>query len=291
MTSSYDIPAIDATVNLWTPEALLARPERRAFYVDKMRVDDTTFEGVSIDAMLRRMDAANIERAFLVAVKVGPLGHPACYHLPYALVADAVNAHPQRFHALAGLDPTEGMRGVRAFEVAVREHGFIGAHTYPHWFETPPDARQWYPFYAKCVELGVPVQMQVGQSMIYDARLPRRSVAQPITLDAVACDFPELVLVGIHIGIPWTAEMIAMAWKHPNVYIGTDAHAPRYWPAELVHFIDTLGQDKVLFGTDFPVLDFATTRKQIDALGLRLPAARKLLRGNANRIYKLGLPD
>ena len=244
-------------------------------------------QGVTLEGMLKRMDAAGIERAFLIATKVGRLPHPACYHIPYKMVADAVNEYPQRFHALAGLDPTEGMAGVRAFESAVRDDGFIGAHFYPHWYELAPDHARWYPFYAKCVELDVPVQLQVGQSMVYDPTYPLRSVGRPITLDAVACDFPELKLVGIHVGIPWTDEMIAMAWKHKHVYIGSDAHSPRYWPESFVRYIDTFGQDKVLFGTDFPVLDFERTRAEIEALGLKPESKRKLLRDNALRVYKL----
>lgn len=285
--SDHDIRAIDAVVNIWTPEALAGRPDRRSFYTEKMRVDARTFEGMTLEEMLARMDAAGIEKAFLIAAKVGPLGHRACYHVPYRLVAEAVQRYPHRFYGLAGLDPTEGMKGVRELERAVRDDGFIGAHFYPHWFELAPDHARWYPFYAKCVELDIPVQLQVGQSMIYDPSLPRRSVGRPITLDSVACDFPELKIVGIHVGIPWTEEMIAMAWKHPNVYIGSDAHSPKYWPASFVNYINTYGQDKVIFGTDFPVLDFERTRREIEALGLRPEAKRKFLRDNALRLYKL----
>jgi hypothetical protein len=81
--------------------------------------------------------------------------------------------------------------------------------------------------------------------------------------------------------------MIAMAWKHPNVYIGSDAHSPKYWPQSFIHYINTFGKDKVLFGTDYPVLDFVRTRQEIEALGLRDEAKRKLLRDNALRVYKL----
>jgi hypothetical protein len=283
----HDVKAIDAVVNIWTPEALRGRPDRRAFYTDKMRVDPETFAGISLEAMLARMDAAGIERAFLIAAKVGPLGPRACYHVPYALVADAVRKYPTRFHGLAGVDPTEGMAGVRALERAVVDDGFIGAHFYPHWFELAPDHARWYPFYAKCCELDVPIQLQVGQSMIYDPSFPRRSVGRPIALDSVACDFPELRLIGIHVGIPWADEMIAMAWKHPNVFIGSDAHSPKFWPSSFVNFINTYGQDKVIFGTDFPVLQFERTRAEIEALDLRPAAKRKFLRDNALRIYRL----
>ena len=200
-----------------------------------------------------------------------------------------MNRFPDRFYGLAGLDPTEGMDGVRLLEKGVKEYGFIGAHFYPHWFELAPDHAKWYPFYTKCVELDVPVQMQVGQSMLYDPNHRLRSVGRPISLDAVACDFPELKLIGIHVGVPWTEEMIAMAWKHPNIFIGTDAHAPKYWPASFINYINTFGQDKVIFGTDFPILDFVKTREQVEALELRPIPKRKMLRDNALRIY--GLDD
>ncbi|MSQ49804.1 MAG: amidohydrolase [Betaproteobacteria bacterium] len=285
---SKRIRAIDAVVNLWTPEAQAYRPATfREFFVDKIGVDSGIYGGFSLAEMLRRMDTADIERAFLVAVKSGPRGLPGTTYIPYELVADAVNQHPDRFSGLAGIDPTQGMAGVRALVHAVREYGFIGAHFYPHWYEMAPDHARVYPFYAKCVELDIPIQMQVGQSMVYAPELPRRSVGQPIALDAVACDFPELILVGIHVGIPWTDEMIAMAWKHKNVYIGCDAHRPRYWPASFVQYINTYGRHKVIFGTDFPILPFDQTRRDIEELGLRTEVLPLLLRENTRRIYKL----
>jgi predicted TIM-barrel fold metal-dependent hydrolase len=286
--SDFPLAAIDAVVNLQTEEALSYRPsDRREFYLQKMGVDEGTFSGIELEDMLRRMDAAGIEKAFLIAAKIGRLGLPASYHIPYQVVVDAVKAYPDRFFGLAGIDPFEGMAGVRELERAVSELGFIGAHVYPHWFELAPDHAKYYPFYAKCVELGVPIQLQVGQSLIYSPANPMRSVGQPITLDAVACDFPELKLIGIHIGIPWHDEMIAMAWKHPNVYIGSDAHAPKYWPQSFVRYLNSYGQDKVVFGTDFPVIDFGRAMDEIAGLDLKPEVLAKLLRRNAEKIYGL----
>ena len=284
----HDIMAIDTVVNLFTDEVEALRPaNRKQFYQGKMKVSDSTMNGVSLDEMLRRMDAAGIEKSFLIAAKCGPEGPAACYRLPPEMVARAVKAHPDRFLGMIGIDPTEGMTGVREMERAITELGFVGAHSYPHWFELAPNHARYYPFYAKCVELDVPMQLQVGQSMIYDPTYPRRSVGRPITLDDVACDFPELKLIGIHVGIPWTEEMIAMAWKHRNVYIASDAHSPKYWPESFKHYIRSYGQDKVLFGTDFPVLDFERTRNEIEAMELPEAAKRKFLRDNARRLYKL----
>jgi predicted TIM-barrel fold metal-dependent hydrolase len=129
--------------------------------------------------------------------------------------------------------------------------------------------------------------MQVGQNLIYqrDRRLP--SVARPITLDRVAIDFPELKLIGIHIGVPWVDEMIAMAWKHENVFIGVDAYAPKHWQSQLVHYLNTYGKQKVLFGTDWPVIDPERAVAEIRELKLRPDAAKLLMRDNALRVFRL----
>ncbi len=285
---TYAIKAIDAVVNIWTDEAMAHRPKTsQDFFVGKIGVEQGTYTGISHEEMLKRMDAAGVEMSFLIANKSGQMGLPSSSFIPYEVVADAVKAHPDRFRGLAGIDPTQGMTGVKDLERAVNDLGFVGAHFYPHWFDMPPNHARVYPFYAKCVELDVPIQMQVGQSLVYTPDRRLRSVGRPITLDDVACDFPELKLVGIHVGIPWVDEMIAMAWKHENVYIGSDAHGPKYWPPQFVHYINTYGKHKVIFGTDFPVLDFERTRKEIEDLGLREDSLRLFLRDNVRRLYKL----
>jgi predicted TIM-barrel fold metal-dependent hydrolase len=287
--SQPDYQAIDAVVNIWTEEALRQRPAWGTdFFSGKMNADKSMVSNaISLERMIEMLDEANIGMAFLIAARSGRPGLPGCYHMPYKVVADAVAKYPNRFRALAGIDPYTGMKGVKEFESAVKNDGFIGAHLYPHWFELEPEHRKYYPFYAKCVELDVPIQMQVGQSMVYAPDFPCRSVGRPISLDTVACDFQELKLIGIHVGIPWTDEMIAMAWKHKNVYIGCDAHRPRYWPESFKRYINSQGQDKVIFGTDFPVLPFKRTVEDIDAIGFKPEARRKLMRDNVLRIYNL----
>ena len=79
---------------------------------------------------------------------------------------------------------------------------------------------------------------------------------RPIYIDEVALDFPELRIVCGHIGWPWTEEMIAVAWKHRNVWIDTSAHVPKHYPPAFVHFMKTFGKDKVCFATDYPLLQW-----------------------------------
>jgi|TARA_B100001059_G_scaffold94459_3_gene93704 predicted TIM-barrel fold metal-dependent hydrolase len=280
--------AIDTVVNPHTPEIVEMRPDWSGkFHNQKFGREETVLTGYTYEEMLCQMDAAGIEKSFLVANKTGQLGLPGSWHLPYEMVAEAVKQFPDRFYGLAGIDPTEGMAGIRALEKAVQDFGFIGAHAYPHWFELAPDHARWYPFYGKCVELDIPILLQVGQSLVYEPRRPLQSVGRPITLDPVACHFPELKLVGIHIGIPWADEMIAMAWKHENVYIIADAHAPKYWPESFIRYIDSYGRHKVMFGTDFPVLSFQRYREEVDRLGLRPESYQAFLRDNAIRVFGL----
>ena len=282
--------AIDAVVNIWTREALSHRPDwGDEFFVGKMNAENDLMAGLSLEEIIEKMEEAGIDKAFLIAARAGRVGLPGCYHMPYSVVADACAKYPERFYGLAGIDPFEGMDGVRAFEDAIKNMGFVGAHLYPHWYELAPDHAKYYPFYAKCCELNVPIQMQVGQSMVYSQEYRTKSVGQPIALDAVACDFPELKLVGIHVGIPWHDEMISMAWKHENIFIGCDAHRPKYWPKSFIHYLNSYGQDKIIFGTDFPVLEFKKTIDDIDALGLKSEVRKKLLRDNVIRVYGLDL--
>ena len=285
--SKFEYRAIDAVVNIWTAEALAERPNwTDDFFVGKVKGEHDS-KGVSLESMLEQMDEAGIEKGFLVAARTGRKGLPGCYHMPYEIVTRACEQYPDRFYGLAGIDPYQGMAGVRALEDAVKNSGFIGAHLYPHWFELAPNHAKYYPFYAKCIELDIPVQMQVGQSLIYSKEMRCRSVGRPIYLDDIACDLPELKLIGSHVGIPWHEEMIAMAWKHENVYICSDAHSPKYWPESLVKYINSYGQDKVIFGTDFPVLRFKRTIDEIDALNLKPQVREKFLYSNAKKLYKL----
>lgn len=279
---------IDIVTGINTPEVAASRPAwSREFFGGKIGANDDLVRGVPVERYLEIMDEVGITRSILFAQKAGPADHPESFRLDPRVVADVVERHPDRFSATIGVDPTMGMAAVRELERAVRDDGFVGAHAYPHWFDLPPDDRRWYPLYAKCCELDVPIQLQVGHCLVYSRRRPLRSVGRPLTLDTVACDFPELKLVGIHTGWPWTEEMISVAYKHQNVYIGSDAYAPKHWDPALVRYIDSWGSRKVLFGTDFPVIDPRRALSEIATLGIREPSLRRFLHDNAAQLYGL----
>lgn len=280
--------AIDIVCNLFTEQEIrLNQTGFDADFVEQIRMPADMRKGISIERYTEIMDTAGVDRSLLIAVRAGDLRMRGSFEIPYERVFEVTQQHPQRFSGLAGVDPFRGMQGIYDLEQAVREYGFVGAHLYPHWFELAPDNAKYYPYYSKCCELDIPIMMQVGHNLIYqrDRRLP--SVGRPITLDQVAIDFPELKLIGIHIGVPWTDEMISMAWKHEHVYIGGDAYAPKHWPPALVHYINSFGRDKVLFGTDWPVISPVRAMEEIEALGFREESKQKLLRENALKVFRL----
>ncbi|MFP6696100.1 MAG: amidohydrolase family protein [Alphaproteobacteria bacterium] len=280
--------AIDIVCNLFTErEVAEGRTGLDETFKAQIRMPEEMRGGVSIPRYLEKMDAAGIDRTLLVAVRAGDLAVKGSFEIEYSRVAEVCAEHPERFSGLAGVDPFRGMAGIYQLQEAVEDLGFVGAHLYPHWFGLAPNDRRYYPYYAKCCELDIPIMMQVGHNLIYsrERRLP--SVGRPITLDEVAIDFPELKLIGIHIGVPWTDEMISMAWKHENIFIGVDAYAPKHWPPQIVHYLNSYGQDKVLFGTDWPVIDPERAMAEVNEMDLRPGAKAKLLRDNALKLFRL----
>jgi predicted TIM-barrel fold metal-dependent hydrolase len=204
-------------------------------------------------------------------------------------VAGWVAEHPSRFAGLAAVDLDHPMQAVRELRRCVQELGFKGLRVVPWLWEAPPTDRRYYPLYAACVELGVPFFTQVGHT----GPLRSSETGRPIPyIDQVALDFPELVIVGGHIGYPWTEEMIAVCRKHENVFIDTSAYVPHRFPPELVRYMTGRGgRRNVLFATNFPMIGHAQALDGLDELGLDDEARDLFLHGNAERLLKLGGAD
>jgi predicted TIM-barrel fold metal-dependent hydrolase len=204
-------------------------------------------------------------------------------------VAGWVAEHPSRFAGVAAVDLNRPMEAVRELRRCVEEYGFKGLRVVPWLWEAPPTDRRYYPLYAVCVELGVPFFTQVGHT----GPLRASETGRPIPyIDQVALDFPELLIVGGHIGYPWTEEMIAVCRTHENVFIDTSAYTPRRFPPELVRYMTgRSGRHKVLFGTNYPMIGHAQALDDLNELGLDDDARELFLRGNAETVLKLERDD
>lgn len=278
--------AIDYWCNIFTDEGLnkTFREPREIAEVVEWWGMGPRIVGRTPDEFRAHLDAAGMDIVLVPSAKM------ASYETSQLIwdvredeVTALVDALPGRVFGLFGINPREGMGGVRRLEESVRSGAFKGAHLHTYGFGLPINDRRYYPFYTKCVELGVPVVMQVGHSA---ERMPS-ALARPILLDDIALDFPELVVVGAHTGWPWVDELVALAWKHRNVYIGTSAHHPKYWDPALVQFAKSRGRGKVLYGTDYPVMDFADSLAAIDQLGLREDVKQLVVEGAARTVFKL----
>lgn len=199
-------------------------------------------------------------------------------------VAAHVEAFPDRFCGVAAVDLAKPVAAVRELDRAVRHLGFKALRVVPWLWKLPPNDKLYYPLYVKCIQLGIPFCTQVGHT----GPLMPSETGRPVPyLDEVALTFPELRIVGGHIGHPWTDEMIGLAWKHDNVFIDTSAYAPRYYPPQLIHFLRTYGKDKVLFGTNFPQLQLDKCMQQVRGLELLPEIERKFLFENARAVFNL----
>lgn len=240
---------------------------------------DTIPEEIPLAFTLAAMDAANVDVA-LMSAWTGPKGDLISNDEVAALVAQA----PQRLRGVASVDLSRPMDAVRELRRAVRELGFVGLRVLPWLWQLPPDDRRYYPLYAECVELGVPFCLQVGHAGPLMPSEPGRPIPY---LDHVACEFPELTIVGGHIGYPWTEEMIALATKYERVYIDTSAYKPKRFPPELVRFMKGRGKHKVLFGSNHPMIPPSACLSQLDALELDDETRAAFVGGNAARVFGL----
>ena len=222
--------------------------------------------------LLPAMDAWGVERA-LISVSNDS-------------AEDALRRHPDRFVGSYEFDPNRGMDGVRD---VVRMHetwGIRALTVFPAGLlpQVAIDAPQMYPFYAKAVELGLPVFCCAG---IPGPRVP--AAPQRVELiDQVMYDFPELVFVTRHGCEPWTDLMVKLMLKWPNLYYSTSAFSPRHYPKAIVDYANTRGADKVLYAGYFPMgLHLDRIMTEMPSVPFRDEVWPKFLRDNALKVLGL----
>jgi len=200
--------------------------------------------------ILKMIEEAGIAKALITGFDEASTGGTTL--VPNEAVAAVHERNPGRFIPFVGVDILRGSAGVRDVEHWITKRGFKGLSLRPFMINLPADDRRYYPFYEKCVELGVPVSIHASAN--WTTSRPS-DLGHPRHFDQVACDFPELKLILSHAGYPWVLEACLLAWKHPNVYLELAAHRPKYFTAPgagwepLLRYGQTTIQDKVLYGT------------------------------------------
>ena len=281
----HDVKAIDFMYYVATPEfmerwdraksgELVCRMERAIGGLPRF---------TSIDTMMAQMDEAGVDKVFITQCKMWSYRRKWMYmDTRLEDVLQYTEQHPDRFVGLAGYDPFHIHESLREIETAVTQFGFKGVYVHIYGFDIPLSDRKMYPLYAKCVELNVPVSMQVGHVL---EAMPSEG-GRPMYLDQIACDFPDLKMIGAHTGWPWVEELISVCYKWENVWFGVDAWMPRYLSPTVVQFINSrMGRDRCLWGTNG--LPWAESLRQLKELGLKEEVRRKLLRDNAFELFQL----
>ncbi|MCZ6523813.1 MAG: amidohydrolase family protein [Alphaproteobacteria bacterium] len=203
-------------------------------------------------------------------------------------VAKLVREDPARFSGFGTISmaPLDIMRALgQVAEIA--EQGLIGVSIQPSFFHLAIDDARLYPVYAKAAEVGLMVALHTGIN--YSVSHPIKN-DHPLQLDQVACDFPELVLIACHAGWPWTAEMVAVGRKHPNVFMEFGGLAPKYVGAPgsgwevMYRFMNSVLSEQVLHGTDWPVFPMARAIAEWRGIGLKDRVVEAVLGGNAARL-------
>lgn len=199
--------------------------------------------------------------------------------------------HPDVFIGFASVDPARGAAAIDAAERLVTEHGARGFKFHPTIQRFAPDDRAHYPLYEAIDGLGVPTLFHSGQTGI-GAGLPGGGgfllgLSNPMRLDAVAADFPDLQIVIAHPSFPWQEEALAVAHHKANVWIDLSGWAPKYFPPLLVRYAGTLLRDRVLFGSDYPMITPDRWLREFEDLPIADEVRPAILKHNAARLLGL----
>ena len=241
-----------------------------------------------LEHVMAAIDAAGIGKTLITGFDEATTAGGKTF-VPNEIVAGIVARHPDRFVPFVGVDIMRGQDALRDLEHWIRDRGFRGLSLRPFMIGLPADDRHYYPFYAKCVELGVPLSIHTSANWTTGAI---NDLGHPRHLDPVARDFPELRIIMSHAGYPWVLEAVLLAWKYEHVYLELAAHRPRYlaepgtgWEP-LLRFGQSTIADKVLFGTGWFLLGRppAAIVEEFRALPVKPAVMERWLSGNAEQL-------
>jgi predicted TIM-barrel fold metal-dependent hydrolase len=216
------------------------------------------------------------------------LAHPP---LDSAEIARGAARNADVLIPFGSVDPRTGPAAVELARRLGEESGVRGFKLHPTVQGFDPSDETYYPLYAEFSRLGVPMLVHTGQSGIGAGTRGgggfRLSYSNPMLLDGVAADFPDLDIVFAHPSVPWQDEAISIATHKSNVWIDLSGWSPKYFPENLLRAARTYLQDRVLFGSDFPMLHPTRWRDDFAAHGFDEAVTRKILRDNAIRLLGL----
>jgi len=207
-------------------------------------------------------------------------------------VAEAAAEHADVAIPFASIDPGRGKMGVREARRLIEDFGVKGFKFHPIVQEFFPNDHVAYPLYEVIAEAKLPALFHTGQTGIGAGMRAggglRVKYANPIHLDDVAADFPDMPIIMAHPSFPWQDEALSVATHKPQVYIDLSGWSPKYFPPLLVQYANTLLKHKVLFGTDFPLLTPERWIADFEQLDVKPDVRPLIMKENAAKLLGLG---
>jgi predicted TIM-barrel fold metal-dependent hydrolase len=206
-------------------------------------------------------------------------------------VAELANQNADVAIPFASVNPHRGAEGVDLAKRLIREHRVKGFKFHPTVQEFFPNDRLAYPLYEAIAEARLPALFHTGQTGV-GAGTPgggglRLKYSNPMLLDDVAADFPDMPIVLAHPSFPWQEEALSVATHKPQVYIDLSGWSPKYFPPILVQYANTLLKDKILFGSDYPVITPERWMEDFEKLPIKPEVKPLILKANAARLLRL----
>jgi predicted TIM-barrel fold metal-dependent hydrolase len=205
-------------------------------------------------------------------------------------VLEAARANPDVLIPFASVDPHKGKLAVREAREMI-EAGVRGFKFHPNTQAFWPNAREHYALYEAIAEAGLIALFHSGTTGI-GAGMPggggvRLKYSNPMAVDDVAADFPELDIILAHPSFPWQDEALAIAVHKPNVYIDLSGWSPKYFPENLIRYTNTQLRHKMLFGSDYPLITPDRWLADFEKLAIRDEVRPLVLKENAARLLGL----
>ena len=230
-------------------------------------------------------------RIGLVMFTVDAESHIGRRRIPNEEVAEAAARNRDMMIAFASIDPHKGRMGARDARRLIAEHGVRGFKFHPTMQGFEPYDRMAWPLYEVIAEHGLPAIFHsghsgIGSGMRRGGRL-RLADSNPMLLDDVAIDFPDMQIVVAHPSWPWQDEALSLCLHKPNVWIDLSGWSPKYFPPQLIQYANTLLKDRILFGSDFPLIAPDRWLKDFHEAGFKPEVHPLILKENAIRLLGL----
>ncbi|MBI4528403.1 MAG: amidohydrolase [Deltaproteobacteria bacterium] len=280
-----EVKAIDSHIHLLDEKTLASKGERAqqmARYFGRER------KPVSIDELADQYRARNMMAVIMNSTDQTVTGLTP---VPNDHVVEAVRKHADVFLGFGVIDPWQGKVALNEIR-RIKDLGLHGiGEINPARQQFFPSDTRFYPLWEEIQKQGLPILFHMGMAGA-GAGTPggmgfKLKYTQPIHLDDVAADFPQLTIIGAHPSWPWQEESLAICRHKANFFIDMSGWAPKYFPKEMVHYANTILQDKMLFGSDWPAIGVERWLEEFQELPIKPEVRQKILLENAKKLFKL----